>query len=118
MLGRAARLAAALSGSPEHPLGDLYGVREIGGLDQAIAADLGVWTIGDDLCQREVLLGAVVKLRIELNVRCRSQAVTGLQEQRFTRKMIKIEAVDQIIGVLVPFGQGIKVKTFLDEFQH
>jgi hypothetical protein len=64
------------------------------------------------------LLGAVVKLGVQLDVRRRSWALTGLQEQRLTRAVIKIEAVNQIIGVLVALGQRVKVKALLDEFQH
>ena len=59
-----------------------------------------------------------MKLGIELDVHGRSRALTHLQEQRSTWPMIEIEAVDQIIGVLVTLGQWIEVKPLLDELKH
>jgi hypothetical protein len=55
-----------------------------------------------------------VKLGIELDVCGRPGALTGLQEQRCAGPMIEIEAVDQIIGILVTLGERIKVKPLLD----
>jgi hypothetical protein len=57
-----------------------------------------------------------VKLGIELDVHGRSRALTHLQEQRSTWPMIEIEAVDQIVGVLVTLREWIKVKPLLDKF--
>jgi hypothetical protein len=50
-----------------------------------------------------------VKLGIELDVRGRFGAWTGLQEQRCAGPMIEIEAVDQIIGILVTLRSGIVI---------
>ena len=57
-------------------------------------------------------------LRVQLDVRRRSRACAGLQQQRFTGQMIEIKAVDQIIGVLIALRERIKVNAVLDEFQH
>ncbi len=64
------------------------------------------------------LLGPAIEVGIERDCRRCSRALTGTQEQRLTRTMIEIEAVDQIIGVLVALGQRVKVKPLFDEFQH
>jgi len=49
-------------------------------------------------------LGAVVKIRVQLDVRRRARALAGLQQQRSARQVVEIEAVDQIIGILIALG--------------
>jgi hypothetical protein len=68
--------------------------------------------------RRVGLLGSVVKFGIKRNFCLRSRAFASTQEQRLTRTMIEIEAVDQIIGILVTLRKWIEVKPLLDEFQH
>ena len=59
-----------------------------------------------------------MEFRIKSDVRFRAGALPLVQDQWGKPAPIEIEAIDQIIRVLVSLGQRIEIKSFLDELQH